>query len=63
MKEMDSFLMIGHIQDMAKIATKMVKESLDAFHQHDLKTCFRSKRRWILKWMNYLIKLKKILFK
>jgi len=36
MKEMDSFLMIGHIQDMAKIATKMVKEALDAFHQHDL---------------------------
>ena len=32
MKEMDSFLMIGHIQDMAKIATKMVKEALDAFH-------------------------------
>ena len=29
MKEMDSFLMIGHIQDMAKIATKMVKESND----------------------------------
>ena len=44
MKEMDSFLMIGHIQDMAKIATKMVKESLDAFHQHDLKHALEVKK-------------------
>ena len=54
--------MIGHIQDMAKIATKMVKESLDAFHQHDLKHALEVKKMDI-KWMNYLIKLKKILFK
>ena len=44
MKEMDSFLMIGHIQDMAKIATKMVKESLDAFHQHDLNHALEVKK-------------------
>lgn len=44
MKEMDSFLMIGHIQDMAKIATKMVKESLGAFHQHDLKHALEVKK-------------------
>ena len=44
MKEMDSFLMIGHIQDMAKIATKMVKEALDAFHQHDLKHALEVKK-------------------
>ena len=30
MKEMDSFLMIGHIQDMAKIATKMVIDFVTA---------------------------------
>lgn len=44
MKEMDSFLMIGHIQDMAKIATKMVKEALDAFHQHDLNHALEVKK-------------------
>lgn len=41
---MDSFLMIGHIQDMAKIATKMVKEALNAFHQHDLKHALEVKK-------------------
>ena len=40
----DSFLMIGHIQDMAKIATKMVKEALDAFHQHDLNHALEVKK-------------------
>ena len=44
LKEMDSFLMIGHIQDMAKIATKMVKEALDAFHQHDLNHALEVKK-------------------
>ena len=42
--ERDSFLMIGHIQDMAKIATKMVKEALDAFHQHDLNHALEVKK-------------------
>ena len=43
MQEIDSFLMIGHIQEMAKVATKMVKESLDAFHHHDLKHALKVK--------------------
>lgn len=34
--EQDSYLMVEHIPAMAKVAKQMVKESLDAFHHHDL---------------------------
>ncbi len=33
----DSFILFGHIQEMAKVASTMVKDALDAFHHHDLK--------------------------
>ena len=35
---------LEHIPEMAKIATKMVKESLDAFHQHDLNHALEVKK-------------------
>ena len=49
--------MVEHIPNMAHLAKNMVKQSIEAFHQHDLKKALEVKN-WKMIWMDYLKKLR-----
>ena len=52
------YKMVEHIPNMARLARDMVKGSIEAFHEHDLKKAAKIKGRNVVKWKQMKTKTK-----